>query len=287
MLLLGAHCSISGGYHNAIFTAQKLKCSCLQIFVKNQRQWLAGIIDEKAVQLWNEARNNVKPKIVHVIAHSSYLINLASDDASVRKKSIAALHEELERCNTLGINRYVIHPGSHKGKGFDVGMKHLTRGLNTVLSKINNVTILLETTAGAGNSMGSTIEEISEMIRSCDYPEKLGCCIDTCHLFVSGYELWPAEKIEQLIDKIDTLIGLDNLGCIHLNDSMGKIGSHLDRHEQIAKGYIGIEPFRHIMCEKRLKNIPKIIETPKSPDAALDFDDQNLTLLRKLSRKSP
>jgi deoxyribonuclease IV len=283
MLLLGAHMSISGGLHNAISPAIELGCSCFQMFVKNQRQWNAAKLSDKAVADWNKAmQSEAGSKIEQVIVHSGYLINLASDSEEIREKSKKALLDELLRCKRLGIDKLVLHPGSHRDQGVKVGMELVTAGLQWAIEQSESVNILLETTAGAGSSIGSSIEQIAELIDTSKYSDRLGCCLDTCHLFAAGYELSPDEKLEELLASIDKQIGLSKIGCIHLNDSKGKVGGHLDRHEQIGKGEIGEEPFRYIMRHPKLENVVKIIETPKGEDKNGNYDDRNLSLLREM-----
>jgi len=276
MLLLGAHLSISGGHHKALVLARKLKCNCVQVFVKNQRQWKAPDLTPEDLSAWNQTRAELEDEILHIVAHSAYLINLASDDAKVRSQSVIALADELHRCEQLGIDRLVLHPGSHRGQGTERGMELVTQALDTVLEDSRGVKILLETTAGAGNCLGGTIDEIARLTQMSRFPDRLGCCLDTCHLFAAGYKLWPERAFADLIGEIDSKLGLERVGCIHLNDSCGPLGSHLDRHTHIGKGCIGVEAFKAIVRSGSLSGIPKIIETPKGPKESLGFDRKNL-----------
>ncbi len=280
-LLLGAHCSIAKGYHQALETAHLLETNCLQMFVKNQRQWQMPSLDEHKLILWQETRNKFKNKITHIIAHASYLINLASDNTETRKRSKISLRQELQRAQALNINRYVLHPGNHKGQGLQTGIKLIANAINEIMPDFPDITILLETTAGAGTSIGSKIEQIAEIINKSECPENLGCCLDTCHLFVSGYDLSASQAFDSFIEKLDTLLGLNKIGCIHINDSVGQFCSHLDRHWHIGEGNIPLRTFQHIMNHKKLINIPKIIETPKSP-TTIQADKKNLQTLRNL-----
>jgi deoxyribonuclease-4 len=284
MLLLGAHISIAGGLHNAIEIALKLKCNCFQIFVKNQRQWQAAPLTDDEVNRWAESLRDAGDKIQHVVAHSGYLINLASDREEIRNFSRTALVDEMSRCRRLGIERLVLHPGNHRGQGVEKGIQLVAEGLNEAMAKTKDVTILLETTAGAGTAIGGNIEEIAEIIAASKYSQRLGCCLDTCHLFAAGYPLSPEEKINELIGKIDKTMGLAKVGCIHMNDSQGKLGSHLDRHEHIGQGEIGKDAFRSLVRHPALETIPKILETPKGSEGdALKYDRKNLACLKKLA----
>jgi deoxyribonuclease IV len=280
--LLGAHLSVAGGYHNALLTAEELKCNCLQIFLKNQRQWSAPELDPEMVKKWKETRNRLGSKILHVIGHSGYLINLASDNPKIREMSYLSLGEELRRCEILEIDRLVLHPGSHRGQGVKVGIDLVSQALNKLLSQHKKTMILLENTAGAGNCLGGNIEELAQIIDKSKFPERLGCCLDTCHLFANGYMLSPKSIHDKLLSDIDHEIGIGKIGCFHLNDSIGSLGSHLDRHEHIGKGRIGIEAFRLFLTDRILARIPKIIETPKGPGVSTEFDKRNLNRLRNL-----
>jgi len=280
-LLLGAHCSIAGGYYNAISIAHKLNTNCLQMFVKNQRQWHIPDITEQQLVLWRQTKSKFKNEILHIIAHSSYLINLASNDSNIRKRSINSLKEEIMRAHLLGITRYVLHPGNHKGQGIKTGIKLVTEGLNEVLSEFDDLTILLETTAGAGTSIGGTTEQLAEIINNSKFPEKLAICLDTCHLFVSGHDLSSKEKFDKFLHNFNNLIGLQKIACIHINDSAGKFNSHLDRHWHIGEGYMNINTFRYIINSKVFSDVPKIIETPKSADVITN-DSKNLKTLKQL-----
>jgi deoxyribonuclease-4 len=282
MLLLGAHLSIAGGCHNALLAASELQCNCVQLFVKNQRQWQMSPISEHDLELWTSTREKLKNQIVSIVAHSGYLINLASDREDVRTLSNQALRDELTRCNQMGIDRLVLHPGSHRGQGESSGVALVAAGLDAILAEIPTVKILLETTAGGGHCLGASIEQIARLIDTSKYSDRLGCCLDTCHLHAAGYPLWPKDQLDDLFNLIDRQIGLSRIGCIHLNDAKGAAGSHLDRHEHIGQGQIGIEAFRYILLQKRLSEVPKIIETPKIPGLQFNNDKKNLLLLREL-----
>jgi deoxyribonuclease-4 len=284
-MLLGAHLSVAGGYYHALLTAERLKCNCLQIFVKNQRQWRTRSIDPEQKRLWFEHKKRLEGKISEIIAHSGYLINLAGDNASIRNKSIVSLVNEMELCHQLEIQKIVLHPGSHRGQGVSQGINYIISGLDKVFAESPpHVRILLETTAGAGHTIGGKIEDFSPILHSVKNPHRLGVCLDSCHLFASGYSLRTNEEFENFLTLIKKHIGLNKIGCIHLNDSKGALGSHLDRHEHIGKGQIPKETFRRFMTAKEFHQIPKIIETPKGDMGRIDLDRKNLNLLRKLAK---
>ncbi len=283
-LLIGAHLSIAGGYHNALIKAYNLNCSSLQMFLKNQRTWRMDNPNPIEIKQWFDAKNRLKNDIIEIIAHSNYLINLATDSLELREKSINSLRQELTRANLLGIKYYVLHPGSHKGQGLDIGIKLIAKHIDKILSELGKTPmILLETTAGSGNTVGGKIEELAKIIDHSKFPEKLGICLDTCHLFVSGYKIYLRNEYDKLMETIDRLIGIDKIKCIHMNDSAYRLSSHRDKHAHIGKGRLGIKPFWFIMQDDRLKNVPKIIETPKSPDGSDTWDKMNLSILTRLS----
>jgi len=288
MLLLGAHLSVAGGVHRSVELARRLRCNCLQIFVKNQRQWHAPPLHPEHVRAWFDALENCRPSIEHIVAHSGYLINPASDSAAVRRKSVRALRDELRRCRQLQIDRLVLHPGSHRGQGMHTGIELVVAALEQVLTDDTGRTkILLETTCGAGHGIGSRLEEIAGIMSACKCSERVGCCLDTCHLFAAGYELSPRTRFKRLVREIDRLIGTDRVGCIHINDSAGALAGKLDRHQHIGRGEIGLEAFRYFLTEPKFAKVPKIIETPKGPAGKLDYDRRNLRTLRRLAANHP
>ncbi len=195
-----------------------------------------------------------------VIVHAPYIINLANPDKEKFMFSVRFLQEEIHRCEQLGIKYMVLHPGSHVGEGLEVGINSIIKGLDMILENLNtNVIILLETMAGKGGEVGSKLEEIKEIIDNCKYKENLGVCLDTCHLSDSGYNI---EEFDAFLDEFDKLIGIEKIGCIHINDSKNIKGSHKDRHENIGFGNIGFETLINIIYNKRLENVSKILETP-------------------------
>lgn len=193
-----------------------------------------------------------------VVVHAPYIVNLANDDEVKFNFAVQFLKEELKRCAKLGIKKVVLHPGSHVGIGIDKGIENIAKGLNLVLGE-EDVTILLETMAGKGSEVGSKLEEISRIIDLVEDKKHIGVCIDTCHLSDAGYDI---SKFDEFLDEFDKIIGIEKIGCVHVNDSKNEMGSHKDRHENIGFGKIGFETLLKVIYNKRLENVPKILETP-------------------------
>jgi deoxyribonuclease-4 len=282
-LLLGAHVSITGGIEKALLRGNKLGCRTIQIFTKNANRWQERFFTQAEIDLYRDIKN--RTGIEPVIAHNSYLINLATIGAELYKKSIQAMERELERCEMLEIRHLVIHPGSHQGSGEEWGITKIVQALNDIHERTRgfSVTIALEMTAGQGTSLGYRLEQIAQIINRVEEGSRLAFCLDTCHAFAAGYELRSEADYDRFIRKIDGTIGLEKLKIIHMNDSKNDCSSRVDRHEDIGKGMIGEEPFRWIMNDERLKHIPKIIETP-GLGKIKDYrkDEQNLSLLRSM-----
>ncbi len=194
-----------------------------------------------------------------VVVHAPYIINLANDDEIKFNFSVQFLKEEIVRCNTLGIKKMVLHPGSHVGLGIERGIESIIRGLNLILDGKYDVTILLETMAGKGSEVGSRLEEIKTIIDGVNDKEHIGVCIDTCHLSDAGYDL---RDFDKFLDEFDKIIGVDKIGCVHVNDSKNAFGSHKDRHENIGFGEVGFDTLMNVIYNKRLEKVPKILETP-------------------------
>ena len=276
----GAHESISGGVFNAIERGQTATCDTIQMFNKSNSQWRAKKIEQAELDKYFE---KIKETGVTVsTSHSSYLINIASPVKDLNEKSFNALKEEMERCEMLKIPNLVMHPGSHVGTGEEAGIKRIIKNLNKLFKELknNSVCLLLETTAGQGSNLGYTFEQIGEMIDGVKVQDHIGVCLDTCHIFAAGYPISDPKEYKKTMKKFDDIIGIDKLKIIHMNDSKKEFGSRRDRHEHIGKGHIGIEAFRNIVNDKRLKKIPMILETPKEEE--LKEDIENLKLLRSL-----
>lgn len=279
----GAHLSVAGGLHLAFEAAVKVGCDCLQIFVKNQRQWSARPLTEEQIRAYHEAQSqcDVRP----VVAHASYLINLASPDPAAGKKSVAALVDELTRCEALGVSGLVVHPGAHMGEGVDAGIRRISQSLDEAQAATRGFAtrILLETTAGQGTTLGHEIAQIGRMIGGTREPDRLRVCLDTCHLFAAGYDLRDAEAYERMVEELASQVGLDRVECMHTNDSKGECGSRLDRHEHITKGRVGKTGFARILNDARLAHVPRILETPKGEDGrGVDLDRVNIIRMKRL-----
>ncbi len=278
--------SIAGGLHLAFERARQAGCDCLQVFVKNQRQWSARPLQEDELRAWQEAR--AAAGIEPVIAHSTYLINLGSPDDGPWQRSIDALTDELERCEQLGIAGLVLHPGAHLGTGERRGLRRIARALNLIHRRTRGfqVQVLLETTAGQGSTLGHRFEHLGEIIgRACD-PERLGICVDTCHVFAAGYDLTTDAGYDSAIASLDELVGLDRVRAMHVNDSLQPLGSCRDRHAAIGKGHLGRAAFRKVVNDSRLAAVPMLLETPKGQDPrGRDLDRVNLAALRRLVRR--
>lgn len=272
--------SVAGGVSNAFDRAEKADCDALQIFTKNANQWASKPLPEEQIERFKqrEAETGIHP----VVAHDSYLINLASQDPELWEKSINAFKVELERCQQLGVPYLVTHPGAHGGAGVDAGVARVAEAMDRIHRELPDcpVMTLMEITAGQGKTLGRSFEELAGITGQVEQPERIGYCFDTCHAFAAGYELRTPEGYAATMQSFDDILGLDNLKAFHLNDSKKDLGSHVDRHDHIGAGLIGLEGFRHVVNDPRFRDLPGLLETPKSED--LHEDIENLTTLRGL-----
>jgi deoxyribonuclease-4 len=277
---LGAHMSIAGGVHLALERGKTIGCNAVQLFVKSSNQWRAKPLSSEEINLFHEESASFTPGFV--IAHTSYLINIASPDPALLKKSADALLVELQRCAVLGIPYLILHPGSHRGAGTDQGIEKIAGTINRLYEKTagDTAAILLENTAGAGNTIGSTFEELAAIIDLIEDKSRTGICYDTCHGFTAGYDIRTKRKYNATFRDLEEKIGFDYLRAFHLNDSLKEFGSHKDRHTHIGQGEIGIDAFSYLVNDKRFFDRPMVLETPKGPD--LKEDVENLALLRSL-----
>lgn len=261
-MLLGAHVSVAGGLHKAFSWTSKYRCECLQIFTKSQLRWMATPLQAGEIRLWTEAwtASGQPPCVIH----DSYLINLASPEDELRERSVNALVDELERAHALGIAYVNTHPGSHKGAGAERGLKACARSLSEVLERTARLksSLLLETTAGQGNDLGSMFEQLAYLIEHAKGGERLGVCFDTCHAFAAGYDFTTGENYDKLWSTFDRLLGIERVKAFHLNDSKFPCGSHRDRHAEIGQGHIGEAGFRRLVRDPRFQDIPGITELP-------------------------
>jgi len=277
---LGAHMSISGGLHLAIDRAVAAGCSVLQIFTRNSNQWKGKPVSESDAALFRSklAASGLR----EVVSHDIYLINLASPPGDTRDKSVAAFRDELETCARLGINKVVMHPGSHLTDSPQAGLARVVEAFDLIFSEVPQFEgrVLIETTAGQGSNLGRTFEELGAIITGSRFPEKFGVCFDTCHTFAAGYDTATEDGYRDTMAQFDRIIGLERLHCFHLNDSKKGLGSRVDRHEHIGQGALGLNPFRFILNDPRFATVPKILETPKGDSD--EMDGVNLALLRGL-----
>jgi len=284
---IGIHTSTAGNLANAAHKAHELGANCFQIFSASPRMWKASPPDPAQVEELKAARaqNDLTPLVIH----DSYLINLAAFDPEIRAKSIAGFRGELERARTIGAEYLVMHPGSAKGhETLELALETLANSLETAASGLvlDGFCLLFENTAGGGATIGRTLQELktlSEMAAP-RLPFPVGYCLDTCHLFVSGYDVSTQAGLNDTVKQAESILGLDHVPVIHTNDSKGTLNSHLDRHENIGKGHIGLEGFRRILNHPQLRTKAFILETPIDNEG----DDQiNVDALKSLCRKRP
>src|SRR5438045_4161722 len=280
-ILLGAHMSIGGGVHTAIERGCSIKCTAIQMFVKNNMQWFARPLALEEIRAFLEHQR--RGDLLSILAHANYLINLAATNPQFHANSVRALSEELTRADQLELPFLVLHPGAHLGAGVEAGLAKIIGSIDRVLAGIPKIKtrIALETTAGQGSCLGDRFEHLAAIIANVREPERLCVCLDTAHVFAAGYELTTEKLTRKTFAEFDRVVGLDRLVALHLNDSKTARGSRVDRHEHIGKGQIGPEAFRIIMRDPRVRKIPKVLETPKGKDLAEDVE--NMRMLRELA----
>lgn len=282
MPLLGAHMSIAGGYYKAVETAHRCGCDCVQLFTKNNNQWRAKDITADDARQFREALR--RTGVTHPISHDSYLINLAAPDEPLWHKSVAALVVELQRADRLGIPYVVAHPGAFTTSSEEAGLARVVAALNKVHSQSKGVRAmcLLETTAGQGSSLGWRFEHLGAILDGVKHPQRLGVCVDTCHVFAAGYPLATAREYRQTMAALDRAVGLQRVKAFHLNDSVKELGSRVDRHAHIGQGKLGLEAFRRLLNDRRFRDVPMYLETPKGLRDGVQWDVINLATLRGL-----
>jgi deoxyribonuclease-4 len=291
---LGAHMSIAGGLPRAVDRAEASGCEALQIFTKSAGQWRARELPPEEIALF---RTRVREtRIAPVVAHNSYLINLAAGDVALRRRSIEALREELDRAEVLGLDGLVMHPGSYTTGTEAHGLQLIAHGLAEILASrpTGRTEILLEHTAGQGTNLGHRFEHLAEIIHRLHGSRRVGVCLDTCHLLTAGYDICSERGYRDTFRSFDHIVGMERLKAFHLNDSKKPCGSRVDRHEHIGRGCLGLDPFRRILNDRRFRKLPMLLETPKvdtresrrisDVDA---LDRMNLTTLRRLIGQSP
>lgn len=275
--LIGAHLSTKGGLPTAFERAAAIDATAMAIFAKNSNQWKGKELTPDLCAEFH-ARRTVKP----VLTHASYLINLATTNGEFHRKSVDALADELDRAERLGIHAVVLHPGAHMGAGADQGLDQIARSLDRIHATVpgHNVVTLLETAAGQGSCVGCTFEELGAILKRVDDRQRVGVCIDTCHIFAAGYDIRTRDGYEKTIDDLEKHVGIENVGAFHLNDSKKHLGSRVDRHEHIGKGQIGLDAFAFLLNDPRFSRIPKLLETPKTVET--ESDRINIAQLRAL-----
>ncbi len=281
ILRLGVHTSITGGIAKSIERAVALNCTTMQIFTHNPRQWYNKPITDEDAERFKELRQ--KHDINPVFSHASYLINLASHSSTVLEKSVKLLSYELMNADKLGIEYVVLHTGSASGEDAAQARARAVKSLIKSVGTANfNSSILLENTAGQKGDITSSIKTLTEIMDMCNSENIAGICIDTCHAFAAGYDLTSESGVDYLISEIQKYAGLDKLKLIHLNDSKKALESKVDRHEHIGEGYIGINGFKNLLSDKRLLNVPMVLETPKKTE---NDDRKNLDTILQLLEK--
>ena len=282
--------SVAGGLPRAVERAIVHRCNALQIFAKNANQWRGRELPPDEVR---EFRAKVEAAgIGPVVSHASYLINLASANDALRQQSMDAMGDELDRAESLGLLGVVLHPGAYTSGSEAEGLALIAEALLELLRarRGGKTMILLEHTAGQGTALGATFEQLASIIATMSGHPRVGVCLDTCHLFASGYDLCSPEGYASTFTQFGRLVGFDRLKAFHMNDSKKPLGSRVDRHEHIGQGHLGLEPFRRIVNDRRFRNLPMLLETPKEDGrpatrVAVDrFDARNLETLRRLVR---
>ncbi len=262
MPLLGAHLSIAGGYHNALLAAHEHGCGTVQLFTKQPNQWAAKPIDDTQAQTFRDTRE--RTGLRKILAHDSYLINLASPDPALYQRSLDAFVAELERAEKLGLCYLVMHPGAHLDSGEEAGLSRVAKALDEAHARCAGfgVRVLVETTAGQGSTLGYRFEHLAAILAAVSDPDRLGVCLDTCHVFAAGYALAPEKQYQATMREFDRIVGLERIEAFHVNDSLKPLGSRVDRHAHIGKGELGLEPFRFLVNDPRFRDHPLVVETP-------------------------
>lgn len=282
MAILGAHMSIAGGYYKAVEAAAKLGMDSVQLFTKNNNQWRAReITDEEAARYRGALREQ---GIEHHLAHNSYLINLASPDGQLWTKSVEAMVVEMRRAEQLGIPYVVAHPGAFTTSSESAGLSKIIEALDEIHRQTPGIAAqcLLETTAGQGSCLGWRFEHLAAILDGVQNPDRLGVCLDTCHVFAAGYPLGTEKEYRATLRKFDQTVGVKQIRAFHLNDSKAKFSSRVDRHAAIGAGQMGLEPFRLLLADRRFRRVPMYLETPKGQQDGEDLDAINLRTLRGL-----
>ena len=281
---LGAHMSIAGGVDRALERGLTVGCTAIQLFTKSSNQWAARPLPPGEIERFRALREHAG--IAHVVAHDSYLINLCSPDDRLFEKSIAAHALEMQRCLALGVPVLVTHPGAHMGQGVAFGIRRMIEAVDRICALVPDpaVSIALETMAGQGTVIGATFEQLAAIVAGARRPDRLGVCLDTCHVFAAGYDLRTRAAYDETMRRFEGEIGFGRLRAVHVNDSKKDLACRVDRHEHIGRGYLGLEAFRRLMNDGRLGDVPLLLETPKGEDCREDV--LNMTALLGLVEPS-
>jgi len=273
---LGAHMSIAGGVDRALERATSIGCTAVQIFLKNNMQWAGKPFTPDEVTRFRQGNT------LAVIAHSGYLVNLGATNPVFLRRSIAAMVDEIERADVLGVPCIVMHPGAHMGAGETAGLERIAASLDAVFAATprSKARIALETTAGQGTCLGYQFAHLGELFRRVKKPKRLAVCVDTCHVFAAGYDIRTPKGYAAMVQELDAAVGVEQVVAFHLNDSKTPLGSRVDRHDHIGKGHIGLAGFHHVLRDRRWRDLPMVLETPKSAD--LHEDVENLRALQSL-----
>lgn len=286
MPLFGSHLSIAGGYHKAAEAAAALGMQTVQIFTKNNNQWKGKALGQADAEAFREAVETAGLRVP--CAHDSYLINLASPSEELWRKSLEAFVIELERAEALGLAGVVMHPGSYVDSSEEEGLVRIVEAFDEIHERTAGfqVETWIETTAGQGTNLGYRFEHIGFLLREMEDSSRCGVCVDTCHIFAAGYPLQTPEEYQQTFDEFDSRIGIHRIRAFHLNDSKKELGSRVDRHDHIGEGFLGLEPFRHVVNDPRFADLPMYLETKKEKRNGEEMDAVNLRTLLSLMQPS-
>ncbi|MFQ5671146.1 MAG: deoxyribonuclease IV [Acidobacteriota bacterium] len=273
--------SIAGGIGKAVERAEQAGCTALQIFTKSSNQWRARVLPDEEIARFRSRLSG--SGIGAVMAHDSYLINLASPGAELWERSVSSFVDEIRRCHALGVPTLVFHPGAHVGSGEEAGMARIAKALNRAHAETSGCEVVtaLETHAGQGTTIGHRFEHLARILGELRYPERAAVCLDTCHVFAAGYPIHTDEGWDRTLEDFDGTVGLGRLRCVHVNDSRKGLGCHVDRHEGLGQGKMGLVPFFRLVTDERTRHLPLVLETPK--DDTLAADVRNLAFLRRLA----
>jgi deoxyribonuclease-4 len=280
-MMLGAHVSVAGGLAEAPYRGRAIGADAIQIFTRNQVQWRARPLGRAEAEAFRSAMAGSGLK--RAVSHGSYLVNLASPDRALLQRSRRAFVAELRRCAALEIPYAVLHPGAHMGKGCEAGIRRIVTSLDQALERMEGKPVmpLLEVTAGQGTSIGHRFEQLAEILSRVKRPDRLGICLDTCHLFAAGYDIASPRGYERTIEELASCLGLEKVKLFHLNDVREGLGSHLDRHAPIGQGRLGRHTFKRLVRDQRFRDVPMVLETPGGPEAW----KREIALLRRLARQ--